>query len=98
MRNPAFATSETSREKAAKHKGVNPFVKASQLKTKVNGYSVARSHALNHQTLQHLAAHHREKFLKAFKYVQANVVSNITVSHGIASTKHDGISAYFFWE
>jgi len=77
---------------------VNPFVKASQLKTKVNGYSVARSHALNHQTLQHLAAHHREKFLKAFKYVQANVVSNITVSHGIASTKHDGVSAYFFWE
>lgn len=77
---------------------MNPFVKASQLKTKVKGYSIARSHALNHQTLQHLAAHHREKFLKAFKYIQSNVVSNITVSHGIASTKHDGISAYFFWE
>jgi hypothetical protein len=77
---------------------VNPFVKASQLKTKMPGYAVARMHALNHQTLQHLASHHREKFLKAFKYVQANVISSITVSRGIASCKHDGISSYFYWE
>ena len=62
------------------------------------GYAVARMHALNHQTLQHLASHHREKFLKAFKYVQANVISSITVSRGIASCKHDGISSYFYWE
>ena len=82
----------------AKHKAVNPFVKTSQLKTKLPGYAVARMHALNHQTLQHLAAHHREKFLKAFKYVQANVISGITVSRGIASCKHDGISSYFYWE
>jgi len=40
---------------------VNPFVKASQLKTKLPGYAVARMHALIHQTLQHLAAHHRKK-------------------------------------
>lgn len=77
---------------------MNPFVKTSQLKTKLPGYAVARMHALNHQTLQHLAAHHREKFLKAFKYVQANVISGITVSRGIASCKHDGISSYFYWE
>ncbi len=68
----------------AKHKAVNPFVKTSQLKTKLPGYAVARMHALNHQTLQHLASHHREKFLKAFKYVQANIISGITVSRGIA--------------
>ncbi|MGO8925811.1 MAG: hypothetical protein ACLQU3_02785 [Limisphaerales bacterium] len=77
---------------------MNPFVKASQLKTKMPGYAVARMHALNHQTLQHLASHHREKFLKAFKYVQANVISSISLSRGIASCKHDGISSYFYWE
>ncbi len=37
---------------------MNPFIKAAQLKTKLPGYQVARSHALNHQTLQHLAARH----------------------------------------
>lgn len=77
---------------------MNPFVKAPQLKTKMPGYAVARMHALNHQTLQHLASHHREKFLKAFKYVQANVITSITVSRGIASCKYDGISSYFYWE
>ncbi len=79
---------------------MNPFVKASQLKTKLpGGYAVARMHALNHQTLQHLAAHHREKFLKAFKYVQTSVIgNNLAVSRGIVSCKVDGIAAYFYWE
>lgn len=78
---------------------MNPFVKASQLKTKLPGYAVARAHALNHQTLQHLAAHHREKFLKAFKYVQTNAIgNNLAVSRGIVSRKVDGIAAYFYWE
>lgn len=78
---------------------MNPFVKASQLKTKLPGYAVARAHALNHQTLQHLAAHHREKFLKAFKYVQTSVLSGkLAVTRGIVSCKVDGIAAYFYWE
>lgn len=78
---------------------MNPFVKASQLKTKLPGYAVARAHALNHQTLQHLAAHHREKFLKAFKYVQTNTIGNsLAVNRGIVSCKVDGIAAYFYWE
>jgi ATP dependent DNA ligase domain len=77
---------------------VNPFIKSAQLKQKAAGYFVARAHALNHQTLQHLAAHHRGKFLKAFRYIQTSVITNIQVSRGIASRKHDGISAYFYWE
>ena len=86
-------------QKPPNTKGVNPFVKASQLKTKLPGYSVARMHALNHQTLQHLAAHHREKFLKAFKYVQTSVIGNqLALSRGIVSCKVDGIAAYFYWE
>jgi ATP dependent DNA ligase domain len=77
---------------------VNPFIKAAQLKQKATGYHVARAHALNHQTLQHLAGHHREKFLKAHKYIQANVITGIQVNRGVVSLKHDGISAYFYWE
>jgi hypothetical protein len=77
---------------------VNPFVKAAQLRQKLPGYYVARAHALNHQTLQHLAAHHRERFLKAHKYIQANVITGIQVNRGIVSHKHDGLSAYFYWE
>ena len=77
---------------------MNPFVKASQLKTKMPGYAVAHARAQSPDTLQHLASHHREKFLKAFKYVQANVITSITVSRGIASCKYDGISSYFYWE
>lgn len=76
---------------------MNPFVKVAQLKQKLPGYWVARSHALNHQTLQHLAARHYEKFLKAFKYVQANVIQ-LPINKGIASRKHDGIAAFFYWE
>lgn len=77
---------------------MNPFVKTAQLKTKLPGYQVARSYALNHQTLQHLAARHYEKFLKAFKYIQATVISGIQVSKGVASCKHDGIAGFFYWE
>lgn len=78
---------------------MNPFVNSARLKTKLPGYAVARQHGLNHQTLQHLAAHHREKFLKAFKYVQTNVIgSQFAVPRGIASCKVDGIAAYFYWE
>jgi hypothetical protein len=77
---------------------MNPFIKTSQLKTKLPGYQVARSYALNHQTLQHLAARHHEKFLKAFKYVQANVITTIQVSKGIACRKYDGIAGFFYWE
>jgi len=77
---------------------MNPFIKAAQLKTKLPGYQVARSHALNHQTLQHLAARHHEKFLKAFHYKQANVISDLQVSRGIAACKHDGIAGFFYWE
>ena len=77
---------------------MNPFIKASQMRTKLPGYQVARSYALNHQTLQHLAARHYEKFLKAFKYVQANVITTIQVSKGIACRKYDGIAGFFYWE
>ncbi len=77
---------------------MNPFIKAAQLRQKLPGYFVARAHALNHQTLQHLAAHHREKFLKAHKYIQANIISGIQVNRGIVSHKHDGLSTYFYWE
>ncbi len=77
---------------------MNPFIKAAQLKTKLPGYQVARSHALNHQTLQHLAARHHERFLKAFHYKQANVISDLQVSRGIAACKHDGIAGFFYWE
>jgi hypothetical protein len=77
---------------------MNPFVKGAQLKTKLPGYQVARSYALNHQTLQHLASRHYEKFLKAFKYIQAKVISGIQVSQGVAACKHDGIAGFFYWE
>src|SRR5581483_1015533 len=92
---PSHATLPASKRRIRK---VNPFIKAAQLRQKLPGYFVARAHALNHQTLQHLAAHHREKFLKAHKYIQANIISGIQVNRGIVSHKHDGLSTYFYWE
>lgn len=77
---------------------MHPYVKAARLKQKLPGYAIARAHGLNHQTLQYVTGHHREKFLKSFRYVQANVVTGVTVAQGIVSCKHDGIAAYFFWE
>ena len=77
---------------------MHPYLKATQLKTKLPGYQVARSYAVNHQTLQSLSARHHDKFLKAFKYKQANVLTDFTVNKGVAACKYDGISGFFYWE
>lgn len=76
----------------------HPFVRRAQLKQKLPTYWVAKSHGLNHQTLQLVATRHREKFFKSLKYIQANVITGLSFSHGLISCKHDGIGAYFYWE